>query len=79
MEEQITNIIQSHNSFDDIDERETAKDITKHVMEFIAWTRHNCYADPIESGWEIINDNDDSLNLTDEGLYRYWLSNVKEK
>jgi len=85
MEEQMLKIIKSHNGFESW-QRNSAKEITSHVMEFITWLMwkdHPFCIEGDEEGNPIWGKYDKNFNrignfLGINEIYQYWLTNISD-
>ena len=62
-------------SYGSLNTDEASKRITAHVFEFIAWLRSGGVMEEDEYDHRYIEES----RKTDEELYQYWLTNVKDK
>jgi hypothetical protein len=75
MEEQIFQIIAANNSFDDIDEWETAKEITTFMKTFISWRDTNVH------DHRVFNEKTQKFITlyTYDDVYEYWIKYIYNK
>jgi hypothetical protein len=76
MEERIRQIIWENKP----SQSKAAKEITEHIMEFIEWIGENeFYRNKGKDGQWIFKSEPYIVWKTDEELYQYWLTNIKEE